>query len=124
MIFFFELNFGVSPTGVSPISLHQKLAVGINEGRFIVGKEGPRPRVRSSKGPRSLTLGPTLFSWVSPTGLSNWSDRISPLFFVWGFRSLGPLLKSPNSNLNLPLFTLCTNDSMNESGDLGMQPFS
>ena len=37
---------------------------------------------------------------------------------------MGPLLESPNSNLNLPLFTLCTNDFMNVSGDSGMQPLS
>ena len=122
MILFFELNFGISLAGVSPISLHQKLAIGIDEGGFIMGKEGPGPRVRSSKGKRSLTLGSTLFSWVSLTGLFNWSDRTGPLFSV--FRSLGPLLESLNSNLNLPLFTLCINDSMNESGDSSMQPFS
>ena len=87
-----------------------------------MGKEGPGPRVRSSKGKRSLTLGSTLFSWVSLIGPSNWFDRTGPLFSV--FRSLGPLLESLNSNMNLSLFTLCINDSMNESGDSSMQPFS
>ena len=33
------------------------------------------------------------------------------------------MLDPPNSNLNLPQLTLCTKDSIKESGDSGMKPF-
>ena len=62
LILFFEISLDMSPVDVSPLSLHQNFNVRIEEGRFILGKEGLGPRVRSSKGPRSLSLGPSLFS--------------------------------------------------------------
>lgn len=37
--------------------------------------------------------------------------------------SLGPLLESPSSNLNLLRSTICSRDSINESGDSGIHPF-
>lgn len=36
---------------------------------------------------------------------------------------LDPILDPPNSNLNLPRLTLCTKDSIKESGDSGIRPF-
>lgn len=55
-----------------------------------------------------MQFGSTFFDWV----VSAWSNR-----------RLGPVLDPPNSNLNLPLLTLCTKDSIKESRDSGMKPF-
>ena len=61
----------MSPAKVSPPSLHQKFDVKIEASRFVSNKEGPSPRVRSSKGSRFLSFAHSLFNWVVCNRFSN-----------------------------------------------------
>ena len=70
-ILFLELNLDVSLAKVSPPSLHQKFDDKIEASWFVSDKEGPGPRVRSSKGSKFLSFAHSLFSWVVCNGSSN-----------------------------------------------------
>ena len=65
-------------------------------------KKGPSPRVRSSIGPRSLSIVPSLLSWVLPNGLPNWYDWIGPLCSFWGVNHSRPITEVPKFKFESP----------------------
>lgn len=102
-----------------------------------IGDGGPSPRDKGSwmfkfSRPMSkLTVGLMYASWFGPDAVPIWLIPIVRLLFPsWttlvgkacGLSSWGLLLELPISNLNLPLSTLWTSDSMRESGDSGICP--
>ena len=94
LILFLEPSLDMSPAKVSPPSLHQKFDVKIEASRFVSNKEGPSPRVRSSKGSRFLSFAHSLFNWVVCNSFSNGLGWTSPFCSSWGLISLGPSLVS------------------------------